>query len=157
MLKAIVAVSSNNAIGRGNALPWHIPSELAWFKQCTLGHTIVMGRKTFESIGRPLPGRSTVVLTRQNRFWPGVRTVHEMSELSIFKTEVWICGGSQVYELALPYCSDLYLTEVHRVIEDADSFFPEFRSLFIEKAVVRETSEFTIRHYIQSNPRKLNA
>jgi dihydrofolate reductase len=124
----IAAVSENNVIGNGNALPWRVPEDLARFKALTLGNTLIMGRKTFESIGRPLPGRTTVVLTRRDDFAaPGVLVAHDPVEaLSLVTGEnAFIAGGADVYRLFLPLASKLYLTRVHGVYE-GDTYFPPF-------------------------------
>src|ERR1700722_16532840 len=123
--KAIAAMSENRVIGHGNAIPWHLPEDFKWFKKMTTGQVIVMGRKTFESIGKPLPNRETIVLSGGRFEYPGVRTVADLREIDPAKEarEVFICGGAQVYDLALPFCSDLYLTLVKRVA-DGDTFFP---------------------------------
>ncbi len=124
----IAAVSENNVIGHGNALPWRIPEDLARFKALTLGNTLIMGRKTFESIGRPLPGRTTVVLTRRKDFAaPGVLVAHDPeAALSLVKGPVaFVAGGADVYRLFLPFASKLFLTRVHGVYE-GDTYFPPF-------------------------------
>src|ERR1017187_1561993 len=107
--KAIAAMSLNRAIGADNKIPWHLPEDFKWFKQLTMGHILVMGRKTFESIGRPLPGRETIVLSRSQFIHPGVRVISGLGQIdpSTEPREVFICGGAQIYGLALPLCSDL--------------------------------------------------
>lgn len=141
-------MSLNRVIGSGNAIPWHLPEDFKWFKQLTTGNVIVMGRKTFESIGRPLPNRETVVLSRGAFQHPGVRTVSDLSriDLSNETREVFICGGSQIYEQALPLCSDLYLTLVKREVQ-GDAFFPEFEDRFQLVEELRDTPDFKILHY----------
>jgi dihydrofolate reductase len=124
----IAAVSDNNVIGRGNALPWRIPEDLARFKALTLESTLVMGRKTFESIGRPLPGRTTLVLTRRTDFAaPGVLVAHSPAEaVSLVRgPHAFVAGGADVYELFLPRATKLFLTRVHAEYE-GDTFFPRF-------------------------------
>jgi dihydrofolate reductase len=146
--KAIAAMSLNRVIGAGNKIPWHLPEDFKWFKAMTTGHVIVMGRKTFESIGRALPNRETVVLSRAGFAHPGVRTVASLDAIdpAAERREVFICGGAQIYEQALPRCSDLYLTVVKREVE-GDAFFPPFEAQFELAEVVRETLEFSILHY----------
>ena len=124
----IAAVSENNVIGSGNALPWRIPEDLARFKALTLGNTLIMGRKTYESIGRPLPGRTTVVLTRREDFHAeGVLVAHDPeAALSLVKGgTAFVAGGADVYRLFLPFASKLFLTRVHGVY-DGDTSFPPF-------------------------------
>jgi dihydrofolate reductase len=147
-LKAIAAMSLNRVIGNGNKIPWSLPEDFAWFKQTTMGHILVMGRKTFESIGKPLPGRETIVLSRGGFQFPGVRLVKELEEID-WKNEsrtAFICGGAQIYENYLPNCSELYLTLVKRVVE-GDAFFPRFEDLFSISEQIVDGPEFSISHY----------
>lgn len=148
-MKAIAAMSLNRVIGAGNQIPWHLPEDFKWFKQTTTGHVLVMGRKTFESIGRPLPNRLTLVLTRSLEPIAGVQTLADLKELkpeAYGGRELFICGGAQVYAQALPLCSDLYLTLVNREVE-GDTFFPPFEHLFEPAAEVLVRPEFKIVHY----------
>lgn len=141
-------MSLNRVIGVAGRLPWHLPEELRWFRQTTLGHVVVMGRRTFEAIGRPLPGRDTIVLTRQNQAWPGVqvaRTWEDVRNLTHGR-RVFICGGAETYAQGLSLCSDLYLTIVNRVV-DGDAFFPSFGDQFELVREILATSEFRILHY----------
>lgn len=131
-MSLIAAMASNRVIGRDNRLPWHLSADLKRFKRLTLGHTLVMGRKTFESIGRPLPGRSTIVVTRQAgyapRFAPDtVQVVHSIEEALQRSQgdEVFIAGGGDIFQQTLPVADRLYLT----IIEEAfpgDAYFPEY-------------------------------
>ena len=124
-LVAIAAVSENRVIGAGNRIPWHLPEDFRFFKATTMGHVLVMGRKTFESIGRPLPGRETIVLSRSGFAHPGVQTIPSLLDLPAFSGErrVFICGGAEIYRQTLPLCSELYLTHVRRTV-DGDAVFP---------------------------------
>jgi dihydrofolate reductase len=149
--KAIAAMSLNRVIGAGNRIPWHLPEDFKWFKKMTTGQVIVMGRKTFESIGKPLPNRTTIVLTRSPEPIPGVRTLSDLSQLdaadpALGGREIYICGGAQVYKQALPLCLDLYLTLVQRVVE-GDILFPAFEDQFELVEEVLERPEFKILHY----------
>jgi dihydrofolate reductase len=146
--KAIAAMSENRVIGNGPAIPWHLPEDFKFFKATTTGHVIVMGRTTFESIGRPLPNRETIVVSRSGFAFPGVRTVASLDEIDVEADarEVFICGGAQIYELALPRCSDLFLTHVKREVE-GDVLFPPFEHLFESVSELRDTPEFRIVHY----------
>lgn len=148
--KAIAAMSLNRVIGAGNKIPWHLSEDFKWFKHLTTGNVIVMGRKTFESIGKPLPNRETIVLSRSQFSYPGVRTISDLSQIDLAteSREVFICGGAQVYQKALPLCSDLYLTLVKREVE-GDAFFPAFEDRFELAEEVRDTPEFKILHYRQ--------
>jgi dihydrofolate reductase len=146
--QAIAAMSLNRVIGAGNKIPWHLPDDFKWFKQKTTGNVIVMGRKTFESIGRPLPNRETIVLSRSRFQFPGVRTISDLNEIDLAKEsrDVFICGGAQIYQQTLPLCSDLFLTLVKREVE-GDAFFPPFERDFELVEEIRDTPEFKIIHY----------
>ena len=126
-LSAIVAISEDSVIGRGGDLPWRLPDDLKRFRATTMGHPIVMGRKTWESIGRPLPGRTNVVVTRQPDYRaPGATVVHSLDEaLARFRDadEVFVIGGEELFRLALPRVERLHVTRVHARVE-GDVFFP---------------------------------
>lgn len=130
----IVAMAENRVIGRNNKLPWYLPNDLKYFKQTTMGKPILMGRKTFDSIGKPLPGRANIVITR-NKQWQaeGVKVVHSLEEaFSLAESiaeidgsnELMIIGGDQIYQSALDRMDRIYLTQVHAEVE-GDAFFPE--------------------------------
>lgn len=133
-LAVIVAAAENGVIGRNNALPWHLPEDLRYFKRVTMGKPIVMGRKTFESIGRPLPGRTNIVISRRPDYAPeGVRVVPGLdealalaSEVAVIdgSTELMVIGGAQIYAAAIPRADRLYFTEVHADVE-GDALLPE--------------------------------
>src|ERR1041385_8214209 len=146
--KAIAAMSRNRVIGAGNKIPWHLPEDFRWIKQITTGHVILMGRKTFESIGKPLPNRTTIVLSRSPFSHPGVQVIASLEALSPLAVgrQVFICGGGQIYEQFLPLCSDLYLTLVQRVV-DGDAFFPPFEDQFAKVVDILERPDFKITHY----------
>jgi len=126
-ISIIVAMSKNGVIGREGDLPWHLSADLQKFKQITMGHHIVMGRKTYESINRLLPGRTTVIVTRQPDYMiDGAITVNDLSELeSLGETdnEVFVIGGGQIYQAALGFANRLYVTRVHAHVE-GDTVFP---------------------------------
>jgi dihydrofolate reductase len=126
-LSAIVAMAANRCIGKDNALPWRLPADLKRFKQLTLGHTLILGRKTYESIGRPLPGRTMLVVTRQRDYAPeGVQVAHSLEEaLELARgDEAFIAGGAELYRQAMDRVERLYLTRIDRDYE-GDTFFPE--------------------------------
>ena len=154
--KAIAAMSLNRVIGAGNQIPWHLPEDFKWFKATTTGNVIVMGRKTFESIGKALPNRETIVLSRSNFQFPGVRTISDLNQLDLTgeKRQLFICGGAQVYAQALPLCSDLFLTLVKREVQ-GDAFFPPFEDRFELVGSIRDTPEFKILHYRRRTADKL--
>lgn len=141
-------MSLNRVIGRGNQIPWHLPADFRWFRQKTVGQTVVMGRRTFESIGHPLPLRTTLVLSRSRFEHPGTRWVANLDDIDpeAETGEVFICGGADVYRQALPRCSDLYLTVVRREVE-GDVFFPEFEAGFLPPETVMQNPDFDILHY----------
>src|ERR1700761_1487815 len=149
--RAIAAMSENRAIGNSNQIPWHLPEDFKWFKKMTTGQVIVMGRRTFESIGKPLPNRETIILSRSSFSYPGVRTVASLAEIDLDadNREVFICGGAQIYAQALPLCSDLYLTLVKRIVA-GDAFFPAFEDRFELVEEIRDTADFKILRYRQS-------
>ena len=183
-------MSLNRVIGRGNTIPWHLPEDFRWFKELTTGGIVVMGRKTFASLPKPLPNRTNVVFSRAPRLlsrdpefqkkcgspplvghW-AVRLRKQNYQLGFEriasrevwlvrdfrrwldalqkhrpKREVFVIGGSQIYERLLPECTDLYLSVVFREV-DGDAFFPEFERWFRnEYEVVRKFTEFEVRHY----------
>ena len=125
----VAAIASNNVIGQKNSLPWDIPEDLKRFKQLTSGHTILMGRKTFDSIGRPLPNRTNIVMTRDTNYQKkGIEIVFDEREaLNLIKDlnqEVFIIGGSKIYELFEPWATSLMITRVLKDFE-GDAFFPD--------------------------------
>ncbi|PGS51302.1 dihydrofolate reductase [Bacillus sp. AFS041924] len=128
MIAALVAMSENNVIGLNNEMPWYLPQELAYFKKVTTGHKIIMGRKTFDSIGRPLPNRENIVVTRQKDFHlEGVTVINDViSYLEEHKHEdLFIIGGAEIFNLTFPYLDTLYITEIDHNFE-GDTFFPNF-------------------------------
>lgn len=126
----VAAYAENRVIGRDGDIPWHLPADFAHFKATTMGGVLVMGRATFDSIGRPLPGRTTVVVTR-DRSWAreGVLVAHGVEEaLALAATlpgETFVVGGASIYAAALPHATEQVLTEVHRVV-DGDTWYPPF-------------------------------
>ncbi|MES2653619.1 MAG: dihydrofolate reductase [Bacteroidota bacterium] len=127
-LTIIVAISENNAIGKNNQLLWHLPADLKHFKEITTGHTIIMGRKTYDSIGKPLPNRRSIVITRSTDLViDGVEVVNSLNEaIELCKSDeqAFIIGGAEIYNQAMPYATAIHLTKVHQQYE-ADAFFPE--------------------------------
>lgn len=125
----IVAVSDNNAIGRNNELLWHLSEDLRFFRRSTTGYPVIMGRKTFESIGRPLPKRVNIVVSRSYKTGEEVAVVPSLEDAFRLAEETnlercFVIGGGQIYAQALPLVDRLVVTHVHTVIEDADIFFP---------------------------------
>ena len=131
IISTIVATGNKNAIGVDNDLPWHLPADLKFFKETTKGHFVIMGRKSFESIGRPLPGRTNLIVTRQKDFsHSGIYVFHSIAEALKFaqnkeQKEVFILGGSTIYEQTKNLWNKLYLTRVDADVPNATAFFPE--------------------------------
>ena len=125
----VAAIASNNVIGKENSLPWNIPEDLKRFKQMTSGHTILMGRKTFDSIGRPLPNRQNIVMTKDENFErEGIKVINDFYEaLELIKEsneDVFVIGGSKIYELFEPVANSLAITRILKDFE-GDAFFPD--------------------------------
>jgi len=152
---AVAAMSLNRVIGKEGKIPWHLPEDFKWFKQLTMGHVMVMGRKTFDSLGRRmLPGRTSLVVSRTEEANAlGAPVIRDLGEFdpSQFEEKVFVIGGAQIYAELLPRCSDLYLTVVRREVE-GDAFFPPFEELFELMGTVLENPEFEVRHYRSRNP-----
>lgn len=127
LVSLVVAVSTNNAIGQNNRLLWHLPADLKHFKTLTTGHTVFMGRKTYESIGKPLPNRRNIVISKSLKEIKGCEVSRSLEEALLLpgkNEEVMVIGGAAIYNLALPIAYRIYLTRVHQEFE-ADTFFPE--------------------------------
>jgi dihydrofolate reductase len=127
MISMIFAIGKNNALGYKNKMPWHLPADLAYFKKITLGQPVIMGRKTFESLGKPLPGRTNIVITRNKDFSHEgcivIDSINMAKEL-VKDKEAFIIGGAEIYKAFLPIADKMYITEIDSEFE-ADVFFPE--------------------------------
>ena len=127
MIKTIVvAISENNAIGKDNQLLWYLPADLKHFKNITTGHTVIMGRKTYDSVGKPLPNRRNIIITRKDITIEGcevVKSIEDALALCADEKEVFIVGGAEIYKQSIHLTDRIYLTIVHQEF-DADSFFP---------------------------------
>ncbi len=149
-LIAIVAMSSNRVIGREGKLPWHYPEDLKFFKRTTLGHPILMGRATFDSIGRPLPGRQNIVLSTTMAPREGVTVIRSTAELAqacaAAADTVFVIGGARVFEELLPQCDGLFLTYITKEYE-GDVLLPRFEHLFRLKEVVGQFEDLEFRYY----------
>ena len=145
-ISIIVALAKNRTIGVNNQLPWRCPEDLKHFKQLTMGHHMIMGRKTFDSIGKPLPGRTTVVVTRDAELKiEGCLIAHSLSDALLAcknDEQVFIVGGAQIYQQALPLADTLHVTEIQQEVE-GDAHFPEV-DLNIWQEVSREAYHQTI-------------
>ncbi|MBB6444601.1 dihydrofolate reductase [Bacillus benzoevorans] len=130
MISFIVAMDKNRVIGKDNQLPWHLPADLKFFKKTTMGHPIVMGRKTHESIGKPLPGRENIIVTRNEYYHPeGCTVIHSPAELKSLEAEkqeeVFVIGGAEVFNTVFPIADRLYITVIEHEFA-GDTNFPEF-------------------------------
>jgi dihydrofolate reductase len=152
-LTAIVAMTPDRVIGRDGGLPWHLPEDLAFFKRTTSGHPVVMGRKTYESIGRPLPRRRNIVLTR-DRAWsaPGIEVIHHPDELGTLPGiggRVFVIGGAEIYAAFLPRLDDLLVSHV-RAEHPGDTRFPGFEELFPESELIESHDAFEVRRWFRA-------
>ena len=180
----IVAIADNNAIGRDNALLWHISEDMKFFRRTTSGHPVIMGRKTYESIGRPLPKRTNIVVSRGTQAPEGTllagsleeaykiaeasiaeavaqEVVAEVNDLQPRKSRCFVMGGGQIYAQAMQSAERLIVTHVHTVIEDADTFFPEIDPLYwhvVERSEMLHDEEsgydFEFVEYIPCHPER---
>lgn len=132
-IKIIVAVAKNNAIGKDNKMPWHLPEDLMYFKNKTLGHTVIMGRKTLDSLGRALPDRKNIVITRQESVdYENVVIYHSLKEAIADEPDAFIMGGADIYRQSMDLADLLYITHIDAEME-ADRFFPEIDPAIWEK------------------------
>ena len=145
---AIAAMGENRVIGVQNRIPWHLAEDFKFFKTTTMGASLLMGRNTYESIGKPLKGRDTYVLSRSISALTGVQVLKDVEEIRnlSYTKPLFICGGEQVYRQLLPRCAYLYLTIVKHA-PDGDSFFPAFEDDFECRKTLHQNSDFEIRLY----------
>ncbi len=151
-MKAIVAMARNRVIGFQGKMPWHLPEDFRWFKRATMGGALLMGRKTFDSIGRALPGRRTLVVTRGQIVTDSldVDTVHDLAAFrpeDHAPRETWVVGGAEIYAQTLPRCAELYLSLVDAEPE-GDTFFPPFEDGFRLAGIVLQAEGFEVRRYV---------
>lgn len=150
----VVAMAADRAIGLNNTMPWRLSEDLKLFKRLTLGHPILMGRKTWESLGRPLPGRQNIVLTRSADFSaPGATVIHNIAELENLElqhNEVMVIGGAQIYKLMLPFMQGIYVSEVAGDWP-ADTWFPEFKDQFPIRKELEQFEGFVSTLYLRKN------
>ncbi len=148
----IVAMAENRAIGIGNRIPWKLPEDMKLFKRLTMGHPILMGRKTWESLGRPLPGRQNIVLTRTPGYHaPGAHVIHQLEELrdlELQDPEIMVIGGGELYQFMLPRMKKLYVSEVAGIYA-ADTYFPPFAHLFLPGIPLEHHEGFSLILYRQ--------
>jgi len=150
MLSIIVAVANNNVIGFNNKMPWHIPEDLKYFKEKTMGKTVIMGRKTLESIGKPLKGRKNVIMTKNKDYlskFDDVKIVHDFSEIIPYiddEDENFIIGGAEVYKELLPFSEYLYITRIYKDFQ-GDKYFEDIDEeewILINKSSPQKNSDF---------------
>jgi dihydrofolate reductase len=149
-VKAIVAMTRTRVIGQNNKIPWHLRGEQSWFKEVTMGHSILMGRKTFASIGKPLPGRRNLVVTRSGKF-AGVDLIRELESFDPAPyesggKEVFVIGGAEIYAALLDRCETIFVTIV-KAEYAGDAYFPAFESEFAISETIRESPEYDIFRY----------
>lgn len=129
MISIIAAIGKNNELGKNNTLLWHMPADMKYFRETTRGHTVIMGRKTFESLKGPLPKRKNIVITRDKNYKAeGIEVVHSLEEAvrqAQNEKEIFIIGGAEIYKQAMGVANKLYITHIDAEYKDADSFFPE--------------------------------
>ena len=149
MLIAVVAMDPNRLIGRDGSLQWHLPEDLAFFKKTTLGHPVLMGRKTFESIGRPLPKRRNIVLTR-DRSWshPGVEVIHSPDEIPETEGNIFVIGGAEIYKMLSSRIAGWLVSHVHDAHE-GDTNLAEFEQDFPVVEIIEEHPDFTVKRHLR--------
>ena len=146
----IAAIGKNNELGKDNDLIWHLPNDLRFFKETTTGKTIIMGRRTFESLPRMLPNRHHIVLSSSTDFPEEVEVYKELKDLlEAYKDtneELFVIGGASIYKLFIDYSDKLYLTEIDAECKDADAYFPEFDKSLYDKEIIKENSDDNIKY-----------
>ena len=159
-ISIIVAMDRKNLIGKDGKMPWHIPEELEYFKKITMGYKIIMGRKTFESIGKVLPGRENIILTRNSDFHhDNVKVFNELNDLLEYldnQEEVFIIGGAEIYKLFLPYATKLYITRIECEYE-GDTYFPKIDYkgwIEIEKSEIQFSGDLQYQHFVYKLEKK---
>lgn len=158
-IKIIAAIGKNRELGAKNALLWNLPGDMKFFRETTRGFTVIMGRLTYESIGRPLPKRRNIVITRSPDFCPeGVETAQSLeAALRLADGDVFVIGGASVYAQALPFCDEMLLTEVDSEYPEADVYFPDFDCSEWSSELIAENSDGATRYRHVRYTRKNNA
>lgn len=148
---AVVAMAPNRVIGRDGQLPWHLPGDLRFFRKSTMGQAILMGRNTWDSIGRPLPGRRNIVLSRTLEQAPaGVEVIRSPEEIGALGITTTLCviGGAEIYKLLLPQCDEILLSLV-RENHEGDTWFPPFENDFTLSEILEQHEDFEARRYVR--------
>jgi dihydrofolate reductase len=148
-MKAIAAMTPSRVIGSGNTIPWKIPGEQKWFKEVTMGNCVLMGNKTYASIGKPLPGRRNLVVSR-TRSWDGVEMIRDLSRFdpAQYQEEVYVIGGAEIYQQLIDRCDELLITQLNTEYA-GDVYFPEYESRFSLAEKIRETPDYRIFRYVR--------
>lgn len=151
--KAIVAVSQNGVIGKDGDLPWRLSGDLKWFRKITMGHTLIMGRKTWDSLPGALPGRENWVLSRSMKATEGIRVFNNFDRVleNASGRTLFVIGGGELYRQTLTYCKEIFVTEVLRTIEGGDAFFPPFEHQYDAVEVLDENDAFILRRWVAKN------
>jgi dihydrofolate reductase len=151
-VKAIAAMTPSRVIGRGNTIPWKIPGEQKWFKEVTMGHCVLMGSKTYVSIGKPLPGRRNLVVSRK-QYWEGVELIRDLAQFNPadYQEEIFVIGGAEIYRQLLDRCDELLITRL-KAEYSGDIYFPEYESKFRIVEQLRETPDYRIFRYARRDP-----
>jgi len=146
-LRSIAAMSLNRVIGKEGKIPWHIPEDFKWFKRTTMGQAVLMGRRTYESLVRPLPNRRNLVVTRGGEL-DGVEIIRDLDAFrpEDYPCDVWVIGGAEIFRQMLGRCEGLYLSVIPRVVE-GDTFFPDFEDRFEFVGTVLKHPDFEVREY----------
>jgi len=149
-LKAIAAMARNRVIGKDGQIPWRISDELRWFKRATTGHTVLMGRKTWQSLGKPLPNRRNLVVT-SGPAPEGAEVIRDLADFNpdAYETDVFVMGGGEIYRQLLPHCAELWLTHVF-LEPEGDTFFPAFENEFTFREILLSHPEFEVRRYVRN-------
>ncbi len=148
-LRAIAAMSLNGVIGSNNTIPWKIPEELHFFRDTTINASILMGRKTFQSIGKVLPMRKNIIITRSNIEIQGATVIHSFDELLNIPGTIWVCGGASIYRTLLPACRELYLSVINHSYP-GDTFFPDYKSFFGNRQIIKQSTLFHVEKMLNN-------
>lgn len=150
--KAIVAVSQNGVIGKNGDLPWRLAEDLKWFKKITMGHVVLMGRKTWDSLPFPLPGRKNWVISRSLEKKEGMQvfgSIEEAEENHDPEEQIFVIGGGEIYAQTLAKCREIYVTEVLQSVDDGDAFFPSIEEDFKVEEILDKNEAFILRRWIR--------
>ncbi|HCY57665.1 MAG TPA: hypothetical protein DHU78_02260 [Opitutae bacterium] len=150
--KAIVAVSQNGVIGKNGDLPWRLAEDLKWFKKITMGHVVLMGRKTWDSLPFPLPGRKNWVISRSLEKKEGMQvfgSIEEAEKNLRPEEQIFVIGGGEIYAQTIAKCREIYVTEVLQSVKDGDAFFPSIEEDFKVEEILDENEAFILRRWIR--------